>query len=108
MDREPIGTGRLPPLGGCIEFRCRGTPRDGRSRPTTSVVREMSDKCFSVLMLALALIACAKIDINPSSPPTLKEGRSIELGRDTEATVGSVVYSEYNYYAAQSAVTRTP
>jgi len=24
-----------------IEFRCRGTPRDGRSRPTTSV----SGKC---------------------------------------------------------------
>jgi hypothetical protein len=65
-------------------------------------------KCFSFLIVALALTACAKIDINPSSLPTLKEGRSIEIGRDTETTVGSIVYSEYNYYTAQGAVTRAP
>lgn len=66
------------------------------------------NKYFCFLMLTLMVAACAKIDINPSSVPTLKEGRSIEIGRDTEATVGSVVYSEYNYYAAQGAVTRAP
>jgi hypothetical protein len=63
------------------------------------------NKYFSFLMLALTLMACAKIEINPSSIPTLKEGRSVEIGKETEATVGSVVY---NYYAAQGAVTRAP
>jgi hypothetical protein len=66
------------------------------------------NKYFSFLMVALALTACAKIDIKSSSVPTLKEGRSVEIGKETEATVGSVVYLEYNYYAAQGAVTRAP
>jgi hypothetical protein len=66
------------------------------------------NKYFPFLMLALTLTACAKIEANPSSIPTLKEGRSVEVGKETEATVGSVVYSEYNYYAAQGAVTRAP
>ncbi len=54
-------------------------------------------KKSGLLFFLIGLAACAKVDIDPASTPALKEGRSVEVGRDAEATVGSVAYSEYNY-----------
>ncbi len=61
---------------------------------------------FLIALGPILLSGCAKVNIDRASMPTLTEGRSVDIGKDSSASVGSIMYSEYSYYASKIAVTR--
>jgi hypothetical protein len=63
---------------------------------------------LSAIIALSSLPGCAQIDLNPASVPSLKSGRSVQIGQESAIAVGAVMYSEYNYYSVQTAITRAP
>lgn len=63
---------------------------------------------LALLLAAGFVVGCASVQPTADNQPVHRVGQTVEVGREASASVGSVVYGQFNYRAVTRAVLQEP